>query len=92
MLIINARLHAGHCVALRIEGEHIVERAPGLRPRAGEEVFNAAAAAVLPGLHDHHSHLLAYAAALESVACGPPQLSDAVALFNALAKEGAGTG
>ena len=49
MLIINARLHAGQaCVALRIEGERIVELAPGLRPRTGEEVFDAATAAVLP--------------------------------------------
>lgn len=93
MLIINARLYAGQaCVALRVEGERIVELAPGLRPRAGEEVFDAAAAAVLPGLHDHHIHLLAYAAALESVPCGPPQLSDAAALFNTLARHGAGTG
>ena len=92
MLIINASLHAGHCVALRIEGERIVELAPGLRPRAGEEVFDAATAAVLPGLHDHHIHLLAYAAALESVVCGPPQVSDAAVLFKVLAEHGARAG
>ena len=29
----------------------------------------------LPGLHDHHIHLLAFAASLNSVPCGPPHVT-----------------
>ncbi len=39
-----------------------------------EKVVDAGGAALLPGLHDHHIHLLAWAAARESVPCGPPQV------------------
>ena len=39
---------------------------------------------MLPGLHDHHVHLLALAAALDSVACGPPAIRDRSALADAL--------
>ncbi len=42
-----------------------VDDAPG-------EVVECAGAALLPGLHDHHVHLLAAAAAARSVPCGPP--------------------
>lgn len=71
-------------LALRTAGERIVAIAPALRPLAGETVFDAAGAAVLPGLHDHHLHLLALAAALASVPCGPPQHGDAGTLAAAL--------
>jgi predicted amidohydrolase YtcJ len=40
--------------------------------------------ALLPGLHDHHIHLNATAAALGSVRCGPPEVSDAASLALAL--------
>lgn len=43
-----------------------------VRADAGERVLDARGCAVLPGLHDHHMHLLSYAASLESVHCGPP--------------------
>jgi len=42
-------------------------------PAAGAEVIDAAGGAALPGLHDHHCHLLAMAAARRSVVCGPPE-------------------
>ncbi|HQZ02023.1 MAG TPA: amidohydrolase family protein [Thauera sp.] len=92
MLITNASLSSATRTALRIDGEHIVDIAPDLRPLPGEDVFDAAGAAVLPGLHDHHLHLLAYAAALDSVHCGPPQLNDAAALAQALVGHAASTG
>ena len=63
----------------RIEG--IAEQ---IAPRAGETALDAEGGALLPGLHDHHIHLLALAAALESVACGPPAVSDRAALVHAL--------
>jgi predicted amidohydrolase YtcJ len=40
--------------------------------------------ALLPGLWDHHIHLFAFAAALESVAAGPPDLTDLTGLARAL--------
>jgi predicted amidohydrolase YtcJ len=58
---------------LRIEGEEIAGIAPRLRRRQTEEVIDAAGGEVLPGLHDHHVHLLASAAA-GSVPTGPPDV------------------
>lgn len=85
MLIVNANTPEHAQVALRTGGAHILAVAPDLVPRPGEIVFDAAGGAVLPGLHDHHLHLLAYAAAIDSVHCGPPQLDCAQALAAALA-------
>ena len=47
-------------------------------------VVDAAGGALLPGLHDHHVHLLAAAAAMASTPCGPPDVSDQRALRDAL--------
>lgn len=47
-------------------------------------VIDAAGAALLPSLHDHHLHLYAAAAALQSLSCGPPDVADADALQAAL--------
>ncbi len=41
----------------------------GLRPAADEEVVDGHGGALLPGLHDHHVHLHALAAARASVSC-----------------------
>ncbi len=43
-----------------------------LTVRSNEHVIDAHGSALLPGLNDHHVHLNALAAALDSVACGPP--------------------
>jgi predicted amidohydrolase YtcJ len=50
----------------------------------GEQVVDMSGAAVLPGLHDHHIHLLALAAANRSVQLGPPDVRDARQLAEAL--------
>ena len=57
----------------------------------GEPVIEAQGRALLPGLHDHHLHLPALAAARASVACGPPQVSCRSDLAAELAAAG-GTG
>jgi predicted amidohydrolase YtcJ len=49
-----------------------------------DRVIDAGGGALIPGLHDHHVHLLASAAALSSTSCGPPAVSDRRALGDAL--------
>jgi predicted amidohydrolase YtcJ len=39
-------------------------------------VVDGGGGALLPGLHDHHLHLLAMAARTGSVPCGPPEVAD----------------
>jgi predicted amidohydrolase YtcJ len=70
---------------VRIDGGVIAAMAPDLAPLPGEPVVEAAGGALLPGLHDHHIHLDAAAAAAASVRCGPPQVGDREALARALA-------
>jgi predicted amidohydrolase YtcJ len=67
----------------------VIEAIGQLAPRPGEHVLDAAGGALLPGLHDHHLHLMSYAAALDSVRCGPPEITGAAALAAALARAGA---
>jgi predicted amidohydrolase YtcJ len=57
---------------VRLAAGMIAECGPGLRPERGEEVMEAAGGVLLPGLHDHHVHLRALAAAAASVSAGPP--------------------
>jgi len=52
-------------------------------PHAGT-VIDCDGAAVIPGLHDHHCHLLAAAAAGASVLCGPPAVRARAGLHQAL--------
>ena len=85
MLIANVEIHGAGAADLRIENGKIA--AIGcLAARPGEEILDQGGAAALPGLNDHHIHLMAYAAALDSVACGPPQVNTTEELIEALAK------
>ena len=83
MLIRNAEI-AGRRLDVRCENGRIRALGPGLAPRAGEACLEANGGALLPGLHDHHLHFFAFAAALESVPCGPPQVGSAEALARSL--------
>ena len=83
MLIARAEVEGRACT-VRIESGRIAELGESLAPRAGEAVFDAAGGALLPGLHDHHLHLFAWAAARKSVVCGPPAVRDGEALARAL--------
>ncbi len=78
---------------VRVEDGRVIEVAARIEPRPGESVTDAAGAALLPGLHDHHLHLFALAAARASVDCSlartPAQLA---ALFAAaVSSDRAGT-
>ncbi|MDY6997336.1 MAG: amidohydrolase family protein [Actinomycetota bacterium] len=70
MLIQRAVLLDGTRVDIRV-GRRILEVADRLAPRRGEDVLDAAGGAALPGLHDHHLHVRAAAAAMASVHVGP---------------------
>ena len=53
--------------------------APGRLPAPRDRdatVVDGGGGALLPGLHDHHLHLLAMAARAGSVPCGPPEVAD----------------
>ena len=74
----------GRAADVRIREGRIEAVGCALVPEAGERVIEARGGALLPGLHDHHLHLLGMAAALDSVACGPPEVVDSSALAEAL--------
>ena len=84
MLIRGAQVQGRLC-DVRLAGGVIAAIAPALAPVAGEPVLMAKGGALLPGLHDHHIHLDATAAALTSVRCGPPEVADRDGLAAALA-------
>jgi len=77
VLISNAEIRAGAGpVDVRITSGRIT--AIGRLPAGpGEAVLQAGGGALLPGLHDHHLHLMSLAASLESLPCGPPDINTA---------------
>lgn len=83
-LVIRQAELDGHLVDLRLANGRISAVAPTLVPDAEDDVLDAAGGAVLPGLHDHHIHLTAFAAARHSIPLGPPEINDAAAFTAAL--------
>ena len=67
-----------HCV------EGVVASVGDDPPPGADVVIDAAGGALLPGLHDHHVHLLAMAAARASVELGPPAVTSPVAFDEAM--------
>lgn len=88
MLIRGAELDFGVRIAdVHVVGGRIAAVAPRIDARDvldAEPVVEAAGAALLPTLHDTHIHLFAAAAARASVHCGPPAVTTARALGDAL--------
>jgi len=82
MLIREAEVE-GRLTDVRLADGRVAELGPRLEA-GGDEVVEAHGGALLPGLVDHHVHLLAVAAALASVACGPPDVRDPGGLREAL--------
>ena len=79
-------------VDVRTSGGVIAAIGPGLAARAGDEEVGGRGGAVIPGLHDHHIHLLALAAAARSPLVGPPAVGDAAGLAAGLARAAAAVG
>ncbi|MGH3562302.1 MAG: amidohydrolase family protein, partial [Mycobacterium sp.] len=83
MLIRRGTLLDGRIVDVRVE-ERILDVAATLDPQPDEDVLDAGFGAVLPGLHDHHVHLRAAAAAGDSLPVGPPRVRSKSQLSQAL--------
>src|ERR1700735_1204779 len=81
----DVELGDGRSVGVRLCGAHVAAIGPNLMPR-GEPVVDGEGGALLPGLHDHHVHLLATAAVGDSVGCGPPAVLTWADLAAALAR------
>ena len=83
LLIRNAEIEGIAGLDVRCRDGAIVEMGRKL-PLGEEGVVEAGGGALLPGLHDHHLHFFALAAARRSVRCGPPEVHEAGALEAAL--------
>jgi predicted amidohydrolase YtcJ len=70
---------------------HVAGRIVSVRPSGASiggdvDIIDCNGAALLPGLHDHHIHLLAAAAATDSVQCGRPEVTNRAELRAALTR------
>ncbi|HXQ64889.1 MAG TPA: amidohydrolase family protein [Steroidobacteraceae bacterium] len=89
MLIRAAEINFGTTADVRIDGARVTAVGPDLTPLPGESVLDAAGGALLPGLHDHHIHLMSLARSLESLRCGPPEVATAADLERRLRERAA---
>lgn len=80
LLVRNAEVADRSGLDVRIEGSTITEVGRGLSWQRDDEVLEAGGAALLPGFHDHHIHLLGLAAARSSIEVGPREVRDRAAL------------
>lgn len=72
LLIREAELLSGARADVRVLGGRIERIAAHVPAQEGETVIEAHGRALCVGLHDHHLHLMAHAASLESLPCGNP--------------------
>jgi len=83
--VVIARAEVGsRIVDVRFHGGLVAAIDESLTPRPGDDVIDACGGALLPGLHDHHLHLLGIAAAARSVDCGSPDITTRDELESAL--------
>lgn len=76
LMLRGTRLRDGRVVDVRVaEGRVVDVNAEGMSASNTERVVDAEGALLLPGLVDHHLHLAATAAAMDSVHCGPPAVT-----------------
>lgn len=84
MVIKGAQLGPRKRADVRIRAGLVTEVAPKVRAEPGEDCVVANDCCLLPGLHDHHLHLYALAAARESLVCGPPEVNRSDQLYRRL--------
>lgn len=92
LLIRNADINGTNGCELLVEGRRIAAMGADLAAPANTAVLDANGGALLPGLHDHHLHLAALAAARESVDCGPSAVTGAGMLAASLREMAASCG
>ncbi|MBT7369147.1 MAG: amidohydrolase family protein [Gammaproteobacteria bacterium] len=56
--------------------DNVIDAIGELEAHPGDTVIDARGSLLIPGLHDHHAHLVSYAASLVSVPCGPPAVTN----------------
>lgn len=83
LLLRDVEVH-GHATDVLLSRGTIVEVAPRIEPDGRVEVFDGDGGALLPGLADHHLHLLAMAAERWSVDCSPAAVGNRAGLREAL--------
>ena len=74
----------GRVIDVVLDGDRIAMIGPHLDEPSGGTVITARGGALLPGLHDHHVHLLALAARAASTCLGPPAVTGPVDLDAAI--------
>lgn len=75
MLITDVQLAGSRALVDVRCAQGLISEVGSLLPRSSaEQILRGFGAALLPGLHDHHIHLLALAAQCNSVQCGPPHV------------------
>lgn len=74
LLFQNAEISDDSVVDVRCRNGLIEEVGHSLVPQVQDRVIEANRCALIPGLHDHHMHLLSLATQLSSVTCGPPEV------------------
>lgn len=79
----------GQRTDVALVGDRIAAVGPRLEPGDGDAVLDGGGGALLPGLWDHHIHLMALAAARRSVTVGPPEVTDRAGLTAALRRAAA---
>ena len=84
LLIVDAEVDGVAGQSVRCRDGVVGEIGRNLKRRPSEHAMDAGGGALLPGLHDHHIHLLALAAASRSVRCGPPEVKTRAQLRAAL--------
>jgi predicted amidohydrolase YtcJ len=82
---------AGASLDVRIERGAVVSIGPEEVPGPSDDVVDGRGGALVPGLHDHHLHVLALAAARRSTDVGPDAALTGAAFVNML-REAAGQG
>lgn len=74
LVLVDGEVRGAQC-SVAISDGLVVEVSPAIRPRVKDTVIDCAGGAVIPGLWDHHVHLLAMAEAARSVQLGPPDVT-----------------
>ena len=82
-LIQNAEID-GRRGDLRVRSGLIHSIGVDFEPAPDERALDARGGALIRGLNDHHTHLLALGAALNSIRCGPPDVTNERQLSDAL--------